>query len=146
VARGLLAGILGRVPEPSRESVIAVVNAVRRDPPVALARFAPLVCQAAAAGDPIAGDIITRAAGHLIDSATLVRAADPTSPLVLAGGLLVGDTPLSTEVRARAARRWPQAQVTLAGDGAAAAAWLAALSLPNPPPATNLHTKLVIPG
>lgn len=146
VVRRLLAAVLGRAPDPSRESVIAVVNAVRRDPPVALARFAPLVCEAAAAGDPVACDIIARAAGHLIDSATLVRTADPTSPLVLAGGLLVGDTPLSTEVRARAARCWPDAPVTLAGDGAAAATWLAALSLPDPPPAASLHARLVTPG
>jgi N-acetylglucosamine kinase-like BadF-type ATPase len=143
VVRRLLADLLGEVPAPSRRSVVAVVNAVRRDPPVALARFAPLVCEAAGGSDPVARDIVARAAGHLVDSATRVRTTGATAPLVLAGGLLVSGTPLSTEVRARAARCWPDAAVALAGDGAAAAAWLAALSLPDPPPHAALHARLV---
>ncbi|HEX6073944.1 MAG TPA: BadF/BadG/BcrA/BcrD ATPase family protein [Micromonosporaceae bacterium] len=151
LARRLLDDLLGTVPPPGRESVTAVVNAVRRDPPVALARFAPLVCQAAADGDGVARDIVERAAGHLLDSVAQIRAAETgpraeAGPLVLAGSLLVADTPVSTAVRAGAALRWPTVTVTLAGDGAAGAAWLAARPLlAAATPATTLHARLVHP-
>lgn len=147
----LTEGLLGKVPQPGRDAVTAVINAVRRDPPVALARFAPLVCQAARDGDPVARDIITRAATHLLDSAGRVRGgetpaprqADP-EPLVLAGGLLSADTSLAAEVRQGAARRWPDTPVALARDGAAGAAWLAMLALPPSAGAAPaaLHARL----
>ncbi|MGH3736957.1 MAG: ATPase, partial [Micromonosporaceae bacterium] len=65
-------------------------------------------------------------------------------PLVLAGGLLACDTALSHRVRSAAAQRWPEARVTVARDGAAAAAWLAAQRLPTPAlsPA-ELHAALL---
>lgn len=145
LVRRLLGELLGGVPDPGRDAVIAVVNAVRRDPPVALARFAPLVCQTAADGDPVAQDIVERAVGHLLDAVSRVRDSTTLSdrPLVLAGSLLVVNTPVSVAVRAGAAEHWPDAEITLAGDGAAGAAWLAALSLPDPPPPARLHSWLV---
>jgi glucosamine kinase len=152
VVHGLLHDLLGTVPAPGRDAVTTVVNAVRRGSPVALARFAPLVCRTATDGDEVARDIVERAAGNLLDSVGRVHqprnaGREPApGPLVLAGGLLTTDNPVSTAVRTQALRRWPHATVTLAGDGAAAAAWLAALSLPDPPDPDTLHRRLVSPG
>lgn len=129
LVRQVLSHLLGTVPGPDREAVTAVVNQVRREPPPALARLAPLVCQAATDGDRVARHIISRAARHLLDAAALVRAAGDDGPLVLAGSLLVADTPLAARVRDGAARSWPHATVALARDGAAGAAWLAAACL-----------------
>ncbi|MGH3713922.1 MAG: N-acetylglucosamine kinase, partial [Micromonosporaceae bacterium] len=86
---------------PGRDSVI---NAVRRDEPVALARLAQPVCQAADAGDPVATEIVARAAEHLIESAARVRAGDD-GPLVLGGGLLIAETALAARVCEAAAQR-----------------------------------------
>ncbi|MEV1146477.1 ATPase, partial [Micromonospora sp. NPDC049799] len=59
------------------------------------------------------------------------------------GGLLTGDTPLGVAVRAEVTSRWPDADVRTAGDGAAAAAWLAALDLPEVTDPEALHALLV---
>ncbi|MBX6356043.1 MAG: ATPase, partial [Micromonosporaceae bacterium] len=66
--------------------------------------------------------------------------ADP--PVVLAGGLRTGGTALASELRARLAELWPEAPTATAGDGAAAAAWLAARPLPGVD-AAALHARLV---
>ena len=69
--------------------------------------------------------------------------AGATDPVVLGGGLLTGDTPLAAAVRAELARRWPAAPLRTAGDGAAAAAWLAARDLPEVTDPAALHARLV---
>ncbi len=131
LVRKVLADLLGVTDlPPSREAVTAVINAVRRQPPVSLARFAPVVCEVAAAGDPGAGEIVARAAGHLVDSANRVRTGGD-GPLVLAGSLLTADTPLAAEVRSVALRQWPGVPIGVAADGAAGAVWLAALDSPS---------------
>ncbi|GFJ86200.1 hypothetical protein Phou_103800 [Phytohabitans houttuyneae] len=61
---------------------------------------------------------------------------------MLAGGLLVGDTPLAPAVERELAARWPDAKRPRASDGAAAAAWLAARPLLSPPEAAALHARL----
>lgn len=98
---------------------------------------------AALAGEPAGAELITAAAGHLVASVSRIRPAGATSPLVLGGGLLTGDTPLAAAVRVEAARRWPDAPLRSAGDGAAAAAWLAARDLPEVDDPVALHTRLV---
>ncbi|RIQ20760.1 N-acetylglucosamine kinase, partial [Jiangella rhizosphaerae] len=113
---------------PSRAATNDIVLAVHARPPVALSALAPLVT-ANAGTDPAADRILADAAGHLLTAAGVVRAAGDATPIVLAGSLLTGDTPLARLVRRGLAERWPDAVVGAALDGAAGAAWLAARSL-----------------
>ncbi|MER7891247.1 BadF/BadG/BcrA/BcrD ATPase family protein [Micromonospora sp. NPDC094482] len=126
-----------------RDTVDALIQAVTRRPPVDLARLAPQVVAAAVTGEPVAAGLITEAANHLAESVSRIRPAGATTPIVLGGGLLTGDTPLAAAVRAEASHRWPDAPLCSAGDGAAAAAWLAALDLPEVDDPAALHTRLV---
>ncbi|OKJ17088.1 N-acetylglucosamine kinase [Kitasatospora sp. CB01950] len=112
-----------------REPRAALIAAAHAEAPARLARFAPVVLDCAAAGDPVALDLVDRAAGHLIDTLALVRDPDSPLPLVLAGGLLTSATLLAAQLRPRLAARWPAATVSTAGNGAGAAAWLAARTL-----------------
>ncbi|MCM0678058.1 ATPase, partial [Micromonospora phytophila] len=145
LAAAVLTELLGsaEVSARPRNTVDTLIQAVTRRPPVELARLAPLVVAAADDGEPVAAGLIDEAAGHLAESATRIRPAATVSPVVLGGGLLTGDTPLATAVRAEVGRRWPGAPVCSAGDGAAAAAWLAARELPEVTDATALHELLV---
>ncbi|MFJ6199411.1 N-acetylglucosamine kinase [Micromonospora sp. NPDC092111] len=145
LGRRLLAELLGSAevaPRP-RDTVDALVQAVTRRPPVELARLAPMVVTAAVEGEPVATALIAEAAAHLVASASRIRPAGASAPLVLGGGLLTGDTPLARAVRAEAVRRWPDAPVRSAGDGAAGAAWLAARDLPEVTDPVALHALLV---
>ncbi|MGY0233093.1 N-acetylglucosamine kinase [Longispora urticae] len=112
-----------------RGLVSALIAAAHTGPPVTLSRFAPLVLEAAAEGDPVAKNLIAEAAGYLLRSTAAVRGPEETSPIVLAGSLLTVPTPLARRVREEMGARWPGAEVGSAVDGAAGAAWLAALSL-----------------
>ncbi|MDG9677235.1 BadF/BadG/BcrA/BcrD ATPase family protein [Micromonospora sp. DH14] len=125
-----------------RDTVDATIQTVTRRPPVELARLAPLVVDAATHGDPVATALITEAAAHLTESVSRIRTSGAVTPVVLGGGLLTADTPLATAVRAEIARRWPDAPVRTAGDGAAAAAWLAARGLPEVTDPAALHARL----
>ncbi|NEA66519.1 BadF/BadG/BcrA/BcrD ATPase family protein [Streptomyces sp. SID12488] len=71
-----------------------VLPAVMAEPPVGLARFAPLVAGAARAGDTLARAILDEAAGHLADC---VRALEPRpgESVVATGGLLGPEGPLT---------------------------------------------------
>jgi N-acetylglucosamine kinase-like BadF-type ATPase len=126
-----------------RATAEAVVQAVTRRPPVELARLAPLVVTAAAEGEPTGLDLVAQAAALLAESVTRIRRAGASDPVVLGGGLLTGDTPLAAAARVELARRWPDAPLCTAGDGAAAAAWLAARDLPEVSDPTALHAVLV---
>jgi glucosamine kinase len=128
-----------------RVTADAVVQAVTRRPPVALARLAPLVIDAARRGERAAVDLIAAAAAHLAESVTRIRPTGSTEPVVLGGGLLTGDTPLAAAVRAELEQRWPDAPLCAAGDGAAGAAWLAARELPEVTDPAALHALLVPP-
>ncbi|WP_205629052.1 N-acetylglucosamine kinase [Jiangella muralis] len=124
----------------SRATTNEVVLAVHRRPPVALSSLAPLVT-ANAGVDPEADRILAAAADHLLTGAGSVRSPDDATPIVLAGSLLTGDTPLAALVRGGLTERWPHADVRVALDGAAGAAWLAARSL-DPDGADRLHAAL----
>ncbi|MEU8410918.1 BadF/BadG/BcrA/BcrD ATPase family protein [Micromonospora sp. NPDC048842] len=125
-----------------RDTVDATIQTVTRRPPIELARLAPLVVDAATHGDPVATALITTAAGHLTESVSRIRPAGAVTPIVLGGGLLTADTPLAAAVRAEIARHWPDAPLRTAGDGAAAAAWLAARGLPEVTDPAALHARL----
>ncbi|MEU8185490.1 BadF/BadG/BcrA/BcrD ATPase family protein [Micromonospora sp. NPDC049044] len=125
-----------------RDTVDATIQAVTRRPPIELARLAPLVVTAAVDGEPVATSLIAEAAGHLAESVSRIRPAGARTPLVLGGGLLTGDTPLGAAVRTEVTRHWPDAPLRSAGDGAAAAAWLAARDLPQLTDPAALHARL----
>ncbi|MEV1286220.1 BadF/BadG/BcrA/BcrD ATPase family protein [Micromonospora sp. NPDC049679] len=125
-----------------RDTVDRLVQTVTRRPPVELAALAPLVITAADQGDTTATAILADAARHLVTTVERIRTADETTPIVLGGGLLTGDTPLAAAVTAALRVRWPEAPLETAGDGAVAAAWLAARALPEVD-ADALHARLV---
>ncbi|CCH19962.1 N-acetylglucosamine kinase [Micromonospora lupini] len=136
-----LVGSADVAPRP-RDTVDATIQAVTRRPPIELARLAPLVVTAATDGEPVATALIAEAAAHLAGSVGRIRPGGATTPVVLGGGLLTADTPLAAAVRAEIARDWPDATLRTAGDGAAAAAWLAARGLPEVTDPAALHARL----
>jgi N-acetylglucosamine kinase-like BadF-type ATPase len=143
LSRAVLTELLGRVEAAAdpRETVDRLVQRANAGPPVALAALTPLVMDAHASGDPAAVRIVGAAARHLVSTVGVVRPAGERTPVVLAGGLLTAATPLALAVDTALATRWPRSPRTLAGDGAAGAAWLAARTLPGVDPAP-LHKAL----
>jgi len=88
-------GVASPWPRAAREAYRRfVLPAVMAEPPVRLARFAPLVAGAARSGDALARAILDEAAGHLADC---VRALEPTpgESVVATGGLLGPEGPLT---------------------------------------------------
>lgn len=148
LARDVIARVLGEGTEPkARGTANALVQRVTSAHPVRLARLAPLVLRDAGAGDPTAARLVERAATLLCDTVALVRRAESDGPVVLAGGLLASPTPLADQVRARLSGSFPGAALAVAGDGAAAAAWLALRELDEigTPRLVALHARLVAP-
>jgi glucosamine kinase len=149
LGRSVLAALVGtdEVAARPRDTVDALVQRANAGPPVALAALAPLVLEGYAAGEPAAADILGRAATHLVATVRLIRPPGAHTPIVLAGGLLAGGTPLASAVSAALAAEWPEAPLPAVGDGAAAAAWLAARTLPGLDAANlaDLHRVLVGP-
>lgn len=140
----VLTDVLGsaKVAPRPRTTAANLVQTLNTGPPIALAALAPLVMRAHAVGDPAAVDVVHRAADHLVDAVRTVRAPRAQTPIVLAGGVLTAATPVMDELRGRLAERWPEAPVVTAGDGAAAAAWLAARPIPGVD-AAAVHARLV---
>ncbi|ASW55844.1 N-acetylglucosamine kinase [Plantactinospora sp. KBS50] len=159
LGRAVLTELLGDavVETPPRRTVSRLVQAVTRRSPVDLARLAPLVLGhaegAAEVGEgaaPIvtvdegAARIVAAAAARLTATVARIRPAGQVHPVVLAGGLLGVDNPLTRAVRAALAERWPAAPLLPARDGALAAAWLAARGLdPDRDRAAALHARLL---
>ena len=119
-----------------------IVHAVHAGPPIALARLAPLVSIAARAGDAVAGGIVAEAASALVADVDPIRDPGERTPIVMAGSVVAGDTPVADLTRARLAARWPGCVVT-AGDAARAAAWLAAARSVPPGRAAELHATIL---
>lgn len=119
----------------------------RTDRPAVLASFAPEVGRCAAE-DPVAADILARAAGHIAEAA---EAACPTRPgalVALTGGLFKMGDPLLVPLRSALGERIPQARtVAPAGDPLAGAVALATahatgtLRLPEDPSLLCLFGK-----
>jgi len=91
----------------------------------AIARLAPLVLQAARAGDKVAGEIVTRGAEELALAALTVadQLAFPAGlPLALAGGLLTHAADYRELVLERVRRHWDVSQVAIIAHPAESAA------------------------
>lgn len=111
----------------------AIIKEVYGQPPAALGRLGPVVCQAALEGDAVAWDITQEAARWLlmdIDAVTsalpeTVRdaAGRPDHPVVLAGSVL-SEGPVADAVRAGLRQRFA-GEPSQAGDGAIGAAGMA---------------------
>ncbi|MEV4064869.1 N-acetylglucosamine kinase [Nonomuraea dietziae] len=125
------------------ELVDRIAATVQSRPPLALAELAPLVSMAAADGDPAALSIVEAAAAKLARTASEVREPLDRSPIVLAGSVLTSGGPVQQAVRELLGRRWAAAPISVAKDGAGAAAWLAALDLLGPARAAALHSRFV---
>ncbi|MEE6261472.1 N-acetylglucosamine kinase [Plantactinospora sonchi] len=145
LGRLVLTELLGsaQVAPRSRDTGDLLVQAVTRRAPVELAGLAPLLVRAAADGEPAATGIVAEAARLLAASVARIRPTAARSPVVLGGGLLTGATPLADAVRPALAARWPTAPLLGAGDGAVAAAWLAARALPEVTDPAELHRRLL---
>ncbi|MEU4405085.1 BadF/BadG/BcrA/BcrD ATPase family protein [Streptosporangium sp. NPDC023963] len=126
--------------EGMRALAIRLVVRAQSRPPLELARLAPLVSRAAAEGDPAALRIVSTAARLLCETVAEVRRPGETSPIVLAGSVLTSEGPVASAVRERLGP-----STVLAGDGAAAAAWLAGRKAFGWDPATaaRLHARVV---
>ena len=100
----------------------AFVIAVQAGPPHELSRLAPLVAQAALAGDPDALALADAAAAHLAESASQVYQG---GPIVLSGSVLRQFALVRESVSRRLSAAFPSATIELAGPGEAGAARLA---------------------
>jgi N-acetylglucosamine kinase-like BadF-type ATPase len=136
LAIAVLTEVLGEVPDglahhgpAERWPVFSrLISRVNDESPIRLARLAPLVSAAAEAGDPAAGTVVSEAARVLADTAMAVRDAGETTPVVLIGSLIGPGSPVGERLRAELAARCP-GPVRVAVDGAAGAAWLAAVEI-----------------
>ncbi len=132
----------GPAPAGPRARTSALIAAVAARPPVELAALAPRVFAAAEAADPAALRILDQAAEHLAAALGQVREPAAASPIVLGGGLLGPGTRIGRRVRAALAADWPAAPIHTAADGAAGAAWLAALPHYPADRVRDLHARL----
>ncbi|GAA2598939.1 BadF/BadG/BcrA/BcrD ATPase family protein [Dactylosporangium fulvum] len=99
-----------------------LVHWAGRLPFASFAALAPVVCEQADAGDPVAARIVDEAVHRLL--VTLDELEAPDNPVVLAGGLLTNNTPVRRGVLDLLAARG--AEVGTAADPALGAARLAA--------------------
>ncbi|MBB5956617.1 N-acetylglucosamine kinase-like BadF-type ATPase [Saccharothrix tamanrassetensis] len=112
-------------PTPAREAWRHLITKTNQARPIDLAHYAPLVTAHATARSAQA--IITTAVTTLADLALSDRRPTDETPIVLVGSL-VHAHPLGAHLRAELATR-TQAPVHLATEGAAGAAWLAAVEV-----------------
>ncbi|MFC6021967.1 N-acetylglucosamine kinase [Plantactinospora solaniradicis] len=118
---GALAGALcERLDTTDPDAFVTGIYQLGRDHVAALA---PLVTRAARDGDPAAAGLLDTAADRLTD--TLLSLPPGPGPVVLAGGVLLGVPEIRDAVQERLRRRLGRSG-TLAGDGAAGAARIAA--------------------
>jgi glucosamine kinase len=101
----------------------ALITAANAEAPVRLARFAPLVSAAHDAGEPAAREIVARAASLLVANALATREPGESTPVVLVGSVLTGQSPVGALVR----RGLAGLEVLTSSDGVLGAAWLAAV-------------------
>lgn len=111
--------------EPSRDTWRRLITRTNQSPPIHLSHYAPLVTAHHEA--PSADRIITAAVKSLADLALSCRTDADDTPIVLVGSLIHAH-PLGTRLRAELTAR-TRATVRIATEGAAGAAWLAAVEV-----------------
>jgi glucosamine kinase len=116
---------------PRRRMWSRLITVVNGGPPIGLARFAPLVSAMAADGDAHALRIVEAAAQLLADTAMAAREPGETTPVVVVGSLVGPSSPVGDRLRALLSAR-TGGPVRVATEGAAGAAWLAAVDLLGP--------------
>jgi N-acetylglucosamine kinase-like BadF-type ATPase len=114
----------------ARRTCVEIVQAVHARPPVGLSKLAPLVSRCAGQGDQVAVGIVRSAVRHLVSAVEAVRSPDETTPIVVTGGVAVGDHLIAVLLRHRLESRWPTC-VRPVHDGVVGAAWLALKALPG---------------
>ncbi|MGW5422804.1 N-acetylglucosamine kinase [Streptomyces sp. NPDC003943] len=98
----------------------------RTDRPAVLASFAPEVAECAVAGDPVASDVLARAATHIAEAAAAVCPVGTDGEVALTGGLFRLGEPLLGPLRAELRTLLPGArEVVAAGDPLAGAVTIA---------------------
>jgi N-acetylglucosamine kinase-like BadF-type ATPase len=107
-----------------------LITAANAEAPIRLARFAELV-SANAVNDPHAKEIVQGAAALLTGMALAVRRPGEHTPVVLVGGVAAAGGPVGDTLRAALAEHCG-GPVLSAADGAAGAAWLAAIEVLGP--------------
>ena len=115
----------------------ALVRACYSEPPIRLARLAPLVSEHAPT-DPVASTLADRAAELLTETLLSLR-PEPGLPVVLGGSVLSTPGPISDQVR-RSISHLPNPVLT-AFSGLVGATWLAATGLGTADPA--IHRRLL---
>jgi glucosamine kinase len=134
-------------PSSDRLLAYALINNANAGAPIELAGLVPLVFSLAEQGEPAAVRIVRDAADHLVAILGPIRQLDDVNPIVLAGGVLSPGTPVRRLVLAEVSETWPKAAIGTALDGAAGAAWLAALQvLGEGRAARELHSILLPAG
>lgn len=124
LTRAVATAVLGAVPAAaSRQAADDLIGALHHQEPRHLSRLAPLVTEAAEAGDPQAAALVDRAAAHLVDTVVEVH---EDGPVVLAGSVLGGSRPVRDAVMRLLARRLPGTVALVAGPGETGAARIAA--------------------
>jgi len=122
LARAVLAEALDKseLDGPGLETAHRLITVINGEPPVRLARFAPLV---SAADDDDARRIVDEAAQHLVGIAQATRDEIDRTPVVLVGSVLGEGSPVGARVR----ERLRDVEVLRSCDGVSGAAWLAAV-------------------
>jgi glucosamine kinase len=130
LAKAVLTEAVPQVSTVDSSTISHLITSVNAEHPIRLARFASMV-STNAAKDPVATDIVARAADHLATHAQTVRDADEQTPIVLAGSVIGPDSPVGNALRSTLTARI-KAPVLFAPDGMIGAAWLAALTVAGP--------------
>jgi len=117
-----------------------LVQAVNSQPPIALARLAPLV-SASCQSDPEAAAIVKRAADVLVGTLAQVRDPDETSPLVLTGSVASAGSAVGARLHDLVRRRF-SGRVLAAQNGVRGAAWLALVAA-DPGTTTSVRARLL---
>lgn len=136
----MVGAVLGEI-APAEHTSGQIVAQCMLEAPARLARFAPMVCEAAESGDELARNITGRAVAHLMASAEAV--IEQGRPLVLAGSLLTEPTPVARGLRERLAERLPDTPVLTAAEPVRGAAWLAGRGFaPDEAARRELHRRI----
>ncbi|WP_162145913.1 N-acetylglucosamine kinase [Glycomyces tenuis] len=136
----MVQAVIASVGAPNRTSA-AIVGRCMAESPARLARFAPLVFDAAEGGDAQARDLVDKAVDHL--AATAAAVAERGRPITLAGSLLTKTAVVSQRLGKRLAEDFPGTPVLTAAEPVRGAAWLAGRGFaPDAAARRELHRRL----